>query len=162
MLCGLHLYSSQISANLGILYQEPQVQSDPQLPPPTPPQIGLQKLAKWILLDPIVQSLLYKVLAWRRFLKAIDYKVPQTAGTWPQFCQNWGQNEKLQWKQYTRGKEKKRKREPKLSPRLLLRGVSPPVLDLPYLLRLELLSQAVTEKDTVNLLNWYPVLWKST
>jgi hypothetical protein len=50
-------------------------------------------------------------------------------------------------------KEKKRKREPKLSPRLLLRGVSPPVLDLPYLLRLELLSQAVTEKDTVNLLN---------
>jgi hypothetical protein len=56
------------------------------------------------------------------------------------------------------GKRKENKRGPKLSPRLLLRRVSPPVLDLPYLLSLELLSQALTEQDPVNLLNSYPVL----
>ncbi len=74
----------------------PQVQSDPQLLS-TPPQIGLQKLAKWNFVGPNRTAPLQgywheEVSKGRRRL----YKVSQTAGTWPQFCQNWGQNEKSQ------------------------------------------------------------------
>jgi len=149
--------------NLGILYQGPPSTKWPPTPlhssPDWPSKTGQVEFCWTQSYSPSTRYWHEEVSKGRRRL----YKVSQTAGTWPQFCQNWGQNEKSQWKQYVHwGKGKEKKRGPKLSPRLLPRGISPPVLDLPYVLRLELLSQALTEQDPVNLLNWYPVLWNRT
>jgi hypothetical protein len=70
MLCGLNLYSSQISANLGLLYPRPPKYKVT----PTPPQIGLPKLAKWIFVGPNRTAPLQGT-GMKKFPKAVDYKV---------------------------------------------------------------------------------------
>jgi len=91
----------------------------------------------------------------KKFPKAVDYKVyPKLQVLGPSFVKT-GDKMRSRNENSTLGekKRKEKKRGPNLLPRLLLWGVSPPVLDLPYLLHLELLSQALTEQDPVNLLN---------
>ncbi len=81
----------------------------------------------------------------KKFLKAVDYiKYPKLQVLGSSFVKTGDKMRSRNQNKYTGGKGKKR--GPKLSPKLVLRGVSPPVLDLPYLLHLELLSQALTSQ----------------
>jgi hypothetical protein len=57
-------------------------------------------------------------------------KYPKLWLLWPRFCQSWGQNEKPG---ENSTQETKKGIKLVFPPKLVLKGVSPPILDLPYL-----------------------------
>jgi hypothetical protein len=87
----------------------------------------------------------------------VIHKVCQTKTTWgfwaPSFA---GTGDEMRSKNTiisTQGE--KRGTKLVVSSKSILRGVSPPVLDLPQLRLIR--SQVLPEEDLANLLNWYPV-----